>query len=152
MIMNSNYLSVLAPWAALAVTLLVWLLNRSAGRHDKRDEKALVLEANYLAAHQQVLAEQTQLLNAEKSEHAILKTRFAALQSDHLRLQSAANEVILKYNLVRNLNPGDPRFPSIDVLPPVRTGAAESGDRTGQPAAAVSDGSAAPHQESTSQP
>ena len=119
MITSGNYLAVLAPWAALAVTILVWLLNRSAGKHDRRDEKALVLEANYLAAHQQMLAEQAHLLAAEKSEHASLKLRLASLQADHLRLQSAANEVILKYNLVRNLNPGDPRFPSIEVLPPV---------------------------------
>ena len=117
---NGNLLAGFAPWAALAVTLLVWLLNRSAGQHDRRDEKALVLEANYLAAHQQMLAEQSHLLNSEKSEHAALRQRFVALQADHLRLQSAANEVILKYNLVRNLNPGDSRFPPIEVLPPVR--------------------------------
>ncbi len=146
---NGNYLALLAPWAALTVTLLVWLLNRSAGKHDRRDEKALVLEANYLAAHQQMLAEQAQQLTAEKSEHAALKLRFTTLQADHLRLQSAANEVILKYNLVRNLNPGDSRFPSIEVLPPVCPHPAEASafppPEPSASTAASPDSSEAPH-------
>lgn len=116
---SAHLLTTLAPWAALAVTLLVWLLNRSVRRNERRDAQSIILETHYLSAHQATLAEQRQLLAAEKAEHALLKRRFAALQSDHLALQSAANDVILKYNLVRNLKPGDPAYPPIRVIPPV---------------------------------
>ncbi len=116
---SSHLLTTLAPWAALAVTLLVWLLNRSVRQSERRDAQSIILETHYLSAHQATLAEQRQLLATEKAEHAVLKQRFAALQSDHLNLQSAANDVILKYNLVRNLKPGEPGFPPIPVIPPV---------------------------------
>jgi hypothetical protein len=114
-----HLLTALAPWAALAVTLLVWLLNRSVKQSERRDAQSIILETHYLSAHQATLAEQRQLLAAEKAEHALLKRRFAALQADHLNLQSAANDVILKYNLVRNLKPGDPGLPPIAAMPPV---------------------------------
>jgi hypothetical protein len=117
---SSHLLTSLAPWAALAVTLLVWLLNRGVRQSERRDAQSIILETHYLAAHQATLAEQRQLLAAEKAEHALLKRRFAALQSDHLALHSAANEVILKYNLVRNLKPGDPACPPLRVIPPVQ--------------------------------
>lgn len=115
--MNSAWFSekVLPLLITAAVTLALALYTRRNTRADRLSEKETELETSRLAAQQRLVETLQSTLERRDAELERTKHERDTALREVLSLQAAANELIQKYNLVRGLNPGDPRFPEMPL-------------------------------------